>query len=173
MKELTTYTIAFALVISCVYTPQTFAHNGVEHTTETEAVTHEEFTAMQMRTLIAVLQKLLVLLQTKHAAEQAGITEDIVIPSMVVEPIDAEEEIVIEQDEIIPIQSSEEQKKLVVEVEEHHGSTHVHVRFPDKPEIMFFVSSPVSDEDGVVRESAARAGLSEDEVRAALVFLGM
>jgi hypothetical protein len=59
---------------------------------------------------------------------------------------------------------------LVIEVESHFNKTHVHVRYVDKPEDMFFTTVPITDVDGIVRETAMRTGLGADMVRAALTF---
>jgi hypothetical protein len=64
-------------------------------------------------------------------------------------------------------------QKLIIEVETHNGTTHVHARFADGTESMFFVSAPLTDEDGIVRETTAKIGLSESDVRAAIVYTGM
>lgn len=64
--------------------------------------------------------------------------------------------------------------KLLIEIEEHSGKTHAHVRFIDgRPEAMFFVNVPITDEDGIVSGVSAQTGLGMDEVRNALKYMGM
>ncbi len=60
--------------------------------------------------------------------------------------------------------------KLVIELEEHSGKTHVHVRYVDKPEDMFFVNVALSDEAGIIEEVVLRTGLSSLDVKAALKY---
>jgi predicted DsbA family dithiol-disulfide isomerase len=64
--------------------------------------------------------------------------------------------------------------KLVIEIEEHSGKTHAHVRYIDgKPEAMFFVDAPISNEDAVVTAISAQTGLGKEEVKNALKYTGM
>lgn len=61
--------------------------------------------------------------------------------------------------------------RLVIEVEAHHDDTHVHVRYVDKPEDMFFVGSDITDRTGIVRDIQLRTGLSTTAIESALTFL--
>ena len=57
---------------------------------------------------------------------------------------------------------------LVVEAETHHGQTHVHVRYVDKPEAMFFIDAPLTDVEGIIKAVVAKTGLTADVIRTAL-----
>jgi hypothetical protein len=151
------------------------AHEGVVHTTEVEEIEHSELTDTQMRTIIALLQKLIFLLQMKQDARQT--VYDYQAPVTVPVSDDAhtgemEEHHEMHSNEPDVTEIVEPIKKLVIEVEEHNNATHVHVRYVDKAEEMFFVTAPISDENGVIRMIAERTGLSEADVRVALVYLG-
>ena len=61
--------------------------------------------------------------------------------------------------------------KLVIELETHANGTHAHVRYVDKPEVMFFVSANINDEAGIIAGIVAKTGLSVDEVRNALKYM--
>jgi hypothetical protein len=66
----------------------------------------------------------------------------------------------------------EVEMKLVIELEEHNDKTHAHVRYVDgKPEAMFFVDPPISNEDAVVSSISAQTGLAQDVVREALKYM--
>ena len=61
--------------------------------------------------------------------------------------------------------------KLVIELETHANGTHAHVRYVDKPEVMFFVSANIHDEAGIVAGIVAKTGLSAEEVQTALKYM--
>ena len=61
--------------------------------------------------------------------------------------------------------------KLVIELETHANGTHAHVRYVDKPEVMFFVSANINDEAGIIAGIVAKTGLSVDEVQTALKYM--
>jgi hypothetical protein len=147
-----------------------FAHEGVTHETEEEEKTHTELSNEQMETIIELLQKLVVLLTYKM--ELARSKEAPVAVSMPVPHEDEATEEVHEHDEEMEV-ITEVTNTLKIEVEEHNGSTHVHVRYVDKPESMFFIQIPLSDRSGIVREVALKTGLSEGDVDGALVFVSM
>ncbi len=57
-----------------------------------------------------------------------------------------------------------------IEVEPHNGKTHVHVRWLDKPEEMFFVETDLHDTAGIIVAVKARTGLTDDVIREALTY---
>ena len=63
-----------------------------------------------------------------------------------------------------------ETNKLIIEVETHNEKTHVHTRYVDKPEDMYFVDAPIDDEEALIEAIKARTGLSHDEIKEALVY---
>ncbi len=60
--------------------------------------------------------------------------------------------------------------RLVIEVEPHGDKTHVHVRYTDKPEEMFFVDAQLNDEDGIVGAIVAKTGLGAYDTRTAIKY---
>ncbi len=167
------------LVLVCVLTfaPVAYAHNGVEHKTPAEAQLHDASSDEQMRTIIALLQKLIFLLEMKQEQQNGtwgSLGESIVVPTT---PTNEVSEMIEHHEEHSPIVTPPVQpeplKKLIIEIEAHHGSTHVHVRHVDKPEEMFFVAPALDDTEGIVRDVSGRTGLTPDEVRNAIVRVGM
>jgi hypothetical protein len=57
-----------------------------------------------------------------------------------------------------------------IEVEEHDGKTHVHARYVDKPEDMFFVDAPLNDEAALIQAITKHTGLPAMVVKPALVY---
>jgi hypothetical protein len=62
-------------------------------------------------------------------------------------------------------------QRLIIEVEAHHGTTHVHVRYPNKPEVMFFVNAPLSDRHALTRAIQQQTSITEEDITKALIFL--
>jgi predicted DsbA family dithiol-disulfide isomerase len=85
-----------------------------------------------------------------------------------------EESMTEAHDETVTPDTTPAVPKLVIEIEEHSGKTHAHVRFVDgRPEAMFFVDAPMSNEDAVVTAISAQTGLGKEEVKNALKYTGM
>ncbi len=172
MKKITSLLLVLSMVFSVSHVVR--AHGGVEHESDVEAVAHTELTDTQMRTLIALLQKLVVLLTAQNEARNSAVTTPVPGPEIVA-PVEDEMEIHHEEHGT-PVTVRQEDavttEKLVIEVEAHNGNTHVHVRYVEKPEVMFFIAVPITDKDEVIRETAHATGLSEEEVRGAVVYLG-
>jgi hypothetical protein len=61
-------------------------------------------------------------------------------------------------------------KLFAIEVEEHDGNTHVHVRYIDKPEEMFFVNAPISNENALIIDIKTRTNLPLSVIKPALVY---
>lgn len=170
------FIVIVTLVVGVLSTKQfVFAHEGVTHATEVESTLHTEQTEEQMRTIIALLQKLIFLLQSKRDAQYVVPTDSVTtsVPTQGAHDDEMEEHHEMHAVEEKSVEDTVLAKKLIIEVEEHNNATHVHVRYVDKPEEMFFVTAPLSDENSVVRMTAERTGISEADVRAALVHTGM
>ncbi len=60
--------------------------------------------------------------------------------------------------------------KFVIEVETHGDKTHVHARYLDKAEDMFFVDADLHDEAALIADIKARTGLTEAVIKAALKY---
>jgi hypothetical protein len=151
------------------------AHGGVEHETIGEASAHELATMEQMETAIALLKKLIALLEMKRELS-------LIVPASASTPVtpsalsDAPNDEMAEHHEEHDTESEHSAPPtphLIVELEAHYGKTHVHVRYVDKPEDMFFVDAPLSNEDAIVHEVATKTGLSESTVKEAIVYTGL
>jgi hypothetical protein len=166
MKYLFTVGVLFSLIFGVGITHVT-AHGGVDHATDAEAVAHEA----SLEQIIELLKQVVALLIAKRDLPQGS---SIVVP---IEITDETEESMMEEHHTEHSVESETEAeptaRLVIEIEAHNGNTHVHVRYTDKPEEMFFVTSPLSDEAGVIRDTAARTRLAEDVIREALVYTGI
>jgi hypothetical protein len=173
------YIVLGALVVMFFGTSlSVFAHDGVEHNTHGEAMLHEAPSLQQMEELIVVLKELIRLLQTKIDSERTNRVEGEMQSSINTKisnpPYVKNEQVSPESnDEVYTVRHEDAQttEKLVIEVEEHHGSTHVHVRYVDKPESMFFIEVPLTNREGIEQEIVRKTGLSESVVRDALIFL--
>jgi len=59
---------------------------------------------------------------------------------------------------------------LIIEVEPHNDKTHIHIRYTDKAEDMFFVDADLDDTAGIIAAVKARSGLVDDVIREALTY---
>ncbi len=177
LKSIVVKSASFLVVISMMFSGATVhAHGGVDHGTALEAETHEKLEEAQMQMIIALLQKVIMLLKAQKDVQYIDSVPSAVTDTHTeVTHADDEMEMHHAEHSTSPAVSTDttEVEKLVIEIEEHNNSTHVHVRYVDKPEDMFFAESPMSDEDGVVEDIMERTGLSEDEIRTAIVYMGM
>jgi hypothetical protein len=167
------------LVLLLTFTLRAHAHNGVDHATEAESAMHN---AESLEQMVVILQQLVSLLTeykklygafplpaTTHIEDShADDSHDHDDSSPTLDTHENEHE---DEDAHDETADSNDDSKFVIEVEEHMGRTHVHVRYTDKPEEMFFVDTPLSNEDGLVADIVSRTGLSADVVRPALTYL--
>jgi hypothetical protein len=65
----------------------------------------------------------------------------------------------------------DEAKKFAIEVETHNGKTHVHVRYIDKAEEQFYVNADIDDEDEVIEDIHDKTGLPESVIEPAIIYL--
>ncbi len=143
------------------------AHGDAEH----EEGQHTEMGTEQMEQMIKVLQQLVTLL-TQYKAQYGGYVAPV---SEEVAPVATHEEDGHKEEEHHEdhVEVAAPAATLIIEVETHNGKTHVHVRYTDKPEYMFFVSSLLNNEAGIIAEIETRTGLSTDVIKAALKYTGM
>lgn len=151
-----------------------FAHGDEEH----EATEHAESTKpaslaeiKRLETLVGLLKQLVTLMNALKV--QQGNAPVVTVPKAVVADVHHDES---EMDEHHEEHSAEATstaavKQLVIEVEPHNDKTHVHVRYVDKPEVMFFVTSDIHNTDGIVNEVNTKTGLSKDDIKKALKFM--
>lgn len=149
-------------------------HANTEHhedaTAETEAATMK-----RLETLIDVLKQLIAVMTEFRAQHpEVSFTPSMPTPAVVehhhdeadtTHEVDTHDEHADEAVSVTP--------HLVIEIEEHMGKTHAHVRYVDKPEEMFFVDAVITDEDGIVAILSTKTGFSADEVRDALKYTSM
>ncbi len=155
------------------------AHNGEVHD---ESVAHAEVKTQmsleQMEQMVKLLQQLVTVLSEYKAQYGAYTPPHTTVPAYVA-PVAHEED---EHDEDALHEEEEEHehdmatsstpaKTLVIEVEPHSGKTHVHIRYTDKAEEMFFIDPPLSDVDGIVSATVLKTGLTDSVVRAAIKFM--
>lgn len=144
-----------------------FAHGDEEH----KHADHAEVSGVEikrMETLIDLLEHLVTLMSALKI--QQGYAPVVVLPRASVEHDESKmdmhhEEHGAEATSTTPVQV------LMIEVEPHSDKTHVHVRYVDKPEEMFFVTSDIHDTTGIVNELNTKTGLSKEVIRKALKFL--
>jgi hypothetical protein len=177
-----------ALVFSYVVFLLPVSANGDEHDESSEVTTAETNTTdiKRMETLISVLKQLLALM-TEYKKQYPGASftvPAVATPAMPdhhaessATPVASDhhaESATTEQDESDEEEVTPAVPKLVIEIEEHSGKTHAHVRFIDgRPEAMFFVDAPMSNEDAIVSGISAQTGLGKEEVKNALKYMGM
>jgi ABC-type nickel/cobalt efflux system permease component RcnA len=160
--------LALALVFGATFIP-VLAHDGEDHSEV------KEMSLAEMEQVIGIMQKLIMLLTTLRTMQPTMTTPVVHTPQEMKEHHDEHSDKHEEEHEHEHEHASNDhhgdEAKLIVEVEPHNNQTHVHVRYVDKPEEMFFVNAGMNNEDGIVSEVSARTGLSQHEVRAALKYL--
>jgi hypothetical protein len=155
------------------------AHENEHEESSTSSAHTEAAELKRLETLLSTLQQLVVLLTELKKIQPATTwtTPEVTVPVVTTPPVhtEAEEAHGGEHTETTttPVVAPTV-PKLLIELEEHSGKTHAHVRYVDgKPEAMFFVDPPLSDENAVVAAIAAKTGLSQEEVRGAIKYTGM
>ncbi len=163
--------VGVALLLSAL---PALAHNGVDHSLENDetSVTETE----RLESLVLILQQLVQVL-TEYRAQYGAMPSPRppTVTPVVAAPVpheDGDEHEHTESQVVADTTTSGEGEELVIELEEHSGRTHVHMRYVDKPEEMFFVDAALTNEDGVVSAIVTRTGVSESEVRAAITYTG-
>lgn len=166
--------------------PFASAHNGEEHEDKAEAEAHEKETARilsmpEMEQMLSLLQQLVALITEHRKLVGANGYRAPVVP-MVMHGADDNHGMSgmhdvgdaagddAHSDETGAIAA--ETKKLIIEVETHFGSTHVHVRYIDKPEVMFMVPASINDELALIEDIEDETDLTAAEIKAALIYLG-
>ena len=144
-------------------------HEESEHTESATPASAEEM--KRMETLIDLLQQLVTMMSALKI--QQGYAPVVAIPTASAPEVHHDES---EMDEHHEAHSTEATstvavKQLLIEVEPHNDKTHVHVRYVDKPEEMFFVTSEITDTTGIVNEVITKTGLTKEEIEKALKFM--
>ncbi len=167
-----TIMLSVALLFGTSY-ETVFAH-GDDHHTSTILIDQDDLqtsTVEQLEEIVALLNQLVLLINALHI--QQGYTYQPTNPTVTDDTEEMESHHMEhapettdapENDEVVSV------ARLVIEIEPHNGKTHVHVRYVDKPEEMFFVESSIDNENGIVTEVHARTGLDESVVREALTY---
>lgn len=169
MKHIFTIGLVLALTMGM----PVFAH---EHTAIEHTEANDMTDIVRMEELVALLKQLVILIGALHiqqsyaptpsampTTEHANVTE--------MEEHHEEHDHEPEAGETATQTGEVEVAHLVIEIEKHHDDTHVHVRYADKPEEMFFVGAETTDEDGIVADIVEHTGLGAEDVRAALTYM--
>ncbi len=154
---------SIGIVLSAHVSTVTFAHEGHIHTDESVGATERTLSRADMERMIVLLEEVVALLALLHSSPDLSMLEDTKLPTP---------ETVTTPTPVTPLvtPTTTPEKKLIVEVEEHHGQTHVHVRYIDKPEEMFFVSPKLDDEQGILKAIESKTGITQEEIKKALVY---
>jgi predicted DsbA family dithiol-disulfide isomerase len=145
-------------------------HKNDVHQEEVSGVERE-----RLEKMVAILQQLVVLLTEykkmygTYSPSQPAHTEpdeDTHTPAVTEKHEEGDEHSKDEHEE-----ASTTTAKLVIEIEPHMGKTHVHMRYTDKPEEMFFVDVAITDEDSIVSAISQKTGMHADVVRPALKYM--
>lgn len=157
------------------------AHSGEDHSKETSATPLSitippgelsAFDKARLENIITLLRQLILTMTQLQKLSQGAevVAAQPTVPTTSAVPHD-DEEMDEHMDEHHEDGGDTSGAKLVIEIEPHFGKTHVHVRYTDKPEEMFFVDTAIDNEDGIVSEIAAHTGLAADVVKAALKYM--
>lgn len=159
----------FLCIVMCLllvggYTPTTHAHDGSDHGETSNAsveIVSDAQERARLEKLLTLLQQLVIVL----SALQNVTATQVSAGDQSVEVHEMEDHHDVHGDA-----SSDHVSALVIEVEPHFGKTHVHVRYVEQPETMFFIDAAISDVDGIVHTVVEKTGLTPEAVRSALVF---
>jgi len=164
-QKIFSVTLAVALVMSGgAYSAS--AHNGVDHGAgEVHATAHKELSLTQMETLIGLLKQVIALMEARNS-----VIATVPAPATSAITHDDDHDIDLSGDMIDHHDEDTTTDKLIIEVEEHMSKTHVHIRYTDKPEDMFFVDVTISNEAGIIKEITDRSGMTAEIVKAALKY---
>ncbi len=172
IRRLAIIFVTLSILAIFAVAPAVFAHGDEEH----EETEKSEMSTEQMEQMVKILQQLVTLL-TQYKAQYGSYytpAPAYVAPVIHAEEAEHHEEATEEHHEeaaVTPAPAVVTQ--LVVELEEHSGKTHAHVRYVDKTEEMFFVDVPLSNEAGVISAISAKTGLSADDIKKAIKYTGM
>jgi hypothetical protein len=166
-KYILTTLLVFGLTLSTpLFSVQ--AHDGEDHSEDAsreEVVSEEQLAKMQE--LITILTQLIAVM-TEYRTTYPALAAPVAPPAPVpVEDAHTHDESMLDEDH----EDAEEGNRLIIEVEPHFGKTHVHMRYTDKPEEMFFVDAAIADEDALIAAIVAKTDLSEDEIQPALKYV--
>lgn len=162
---LNTYVLSFVLV-SLVCAVPVSAHTHVVQRASTHVMTEAE-----MVRVIDLLEQVVLLLAELKKVQQSTLV--VTFPSTdthkhtVIKPV---EEVVATTTVASSTPPIEEVSDLVIEVETHHGRTHVHYRPKNAAEDMFFIDTPITDEEGILQELQKRYSTDREVMRRALVY---
>lgn len=144
------------------------AHEGIEHATEAQAKAHTELSVAQLENIISLLKQVVSLIEARNSVLKT--TPAPMHDDMHTEDADEHEMDNDMIDDHHDAEAKDDVKKLIIEVEEHLGKTHIHIRYTDKAEDMFFANVALSDEAGIVKAITDRSGLSADVAKAAIKY---
>lgn len=172
------YIVALLTFVSAVLAFPAYAHDGEDHSADTVvAVTLGTTEVEKLEAMVKVLQKLVTLLTeykklygTLPVSTTYTPTETAPVPPPAPGiPVTVDEHVAHDDhDSEVPLTPA---PRLLIELETHDGKTHVHVRYTDKPEDMFFADAPLTDERGIIDAIIARTGMTKEVIQPALKYI--
>jgi aromatic ring hydroxylase len=150
------------------------AHQGEAHASVAETEMHV-ISVARMQQIVALLTQVVALLQEKRALEvqMVAAPQPKELPKSTAATSQSTTTPTHTQSATAPVvATSTPIATFAIEVEEHDGKTHVHARYVDKQEAMFFVDASIDDEAALVAAISAYTGLPALVVKPALVYLG-
>ncbi len=167
--------LILCLSISAVTVHVVSAHGDEVHTDDNESTASvSEAELARMEQLVKLLQELVTLMSAlkiqQSYAPVAAVPTHTTTDDTASE--DAEMDTHHEEHSTADSESdaTEAQSALIIEVEKHNERTHVHARYIDKPEEMFFVDASMDDEDALIEDIHEYTGLDTETIRAALKY---
>jgi hypothetical protein len=143
-----------------------FAH-GDEDEDADHATSHvESVDTAKLEQMITLLNQLILLINALHI--QQGYAPVATVPAVTDDHAEMDEHH-DEHSHETTVNPAVAQFKI--EVEPHDGKTHVHVRWLDKPEEMFFIETDLHDTAGIIAAVKTKTGLTDDVIREALEYM--
>jgi hypothetical protein len=149
------------------------AHQGETHASVADAEVHV-ISVARMQQIVALLTQVVVLLQEKRELTMRTVAAP-QLPELPKSTTTSQGTTTLSHTHSTStpvVASSTPIATFAIEVEEHDGKTHVHARYVDKPEDMFFVDAPMDDEPALVAAIATYTGRPLLVFTPALVYLG-
>jgi hypothetical protein len=160
---MTFVTVSFVWGILCM---PVSAHEGHIHKNVDTLASTTPAELKRMEDLLTLLKQLVTLLSTLRIQQSYVSAAPVIVQDEMKEHHEEHSQATSTE----PTEDPVAEVEFIIEVETHHDDTHVHIRYVDKPEEMFFADASIDDEDQLVTEVSTRTGLTPEVVREALVY---
>jgi hypothetical protein len=176
-----------ALIIASMPFAFTFAHDGEDHSADAPK---REKTVAELEAMLSLLQQLVKLLQEQRALTGGATSITTVMTSVVstggktTSGADGMDGTAGEDGEDGAHDgedghsghdgadgTNDDKEVFAIEIETHHGDTHVHMRYVDAPEEQFFVDADIDDEEALIEDIHEKTGYPKSIIEPALVYL--